>query len=43
MWTDGSDPNDVERTVRNVGRSDALTIKMASGGGAAIILEPVTR
>jgi alpha-glucosidase len=38
LWQDGADPNDVERSVREVRSKDRLTIKMAPGGGAAIIL-----
>ena len=38
IWQDGAQPNDVERLVKQVTRRDRLTIKLARGGGAAVIL-----
>jgi alpha-glucosidase len=40
VWQDGAGPNDVNRTVRSVDLKDSLTITIAPGGGAAIVLEP---
>jgi alpha-glucosidase len=40
VWQDGAGPNDVNRTTRSVSAKDSLTITMAPGGGAAIILTP---
>ena len=42
VWQDGAGPNDVNRTTRTVGAKDSLTITMAPGGGAAIVLAPKT-
>jgi len=41
IWEDGATPNDVTRVERKVGAGDVLTLKLASAGGAAAILEPV--
>jgi alpha-glucosidase len=43
IWQDGPGANDVARTVRKVSRGDTLTIRMAGGGGAAVIIEPIVR
>lgn len=40
VWQDGAQPNDVERLINPVTRRDRLTIKLARGGGAAIIIGP---
>lgn len=42
VWQDGAGPNDVNRTTRSVDAKDSLTITMAPGGGAAIVLAPKT-
>jgi alpha-glucosidase len=38
VWQDGAQPNDVAREVRQVTRRDRLQLKLAPGGGAAVIL-----
>lgn len=38
---DGATPNDVVRVQRDVTASDVLTLKLASAGGAAVMLEPL--
>jgi alpha-glucosidase len=38
IWQDGAGPNDVERVVKRVTRRDRLSIKLAPGGGGAVIL-----
>jgi len=38
VWQDGAGPNDVERVVKRVTRRDRFSIKLARGGGAAVIL-----
>lgn len=38
IWQDGAGPNDVERLVKRVTRRDRLTIRLARGGGAALLL-----
>ena len=38
VWQDGAEPNDVEKVVKQVTRRDRLRIKLARGGGAAVIL-----
>ena len=38
VWQDGAQPNDVDRVVKRVTRRDHLRIKLAGGGGAAVIL-----
>jgi alpha-glucosidase len=40
VWQDGADPNDVRRTVQQVSAGNSLTLKLASGGGAAIVIVP---
>lgn len=37
---DGAAPNDVRRSQRDVTASDQLTLRLATAGGAAVILEP---
>ena len=41
VWEDGATPNDVTRVEREVVAGDVLTLKLASAGGAAVVLEPV--
>lgn len=41
VWQDGATPNDVTRVEREVGAGDVLELKLASAGGAAVILEPL--
>ena len=43
IWQDGATPNDVARVEREVGAGDVLELKLASAGGAAVILEPLAR
>jgi alpha-glucosidase len=43
VWQDGAGPNDVERTTRKVGKGETLAIKMAVGGGATAIFEPIAK
>jgi alpha-glucosidase len=43
VWQDGAGPNDVERTTRKVGMGETLAIKMAVGGGATAIFEPIAK
>ncbi len=38
IWQDGAQPNEVDRQVKTVTRRDRLTIKLARGGGVAVIL-----
>ena len=38
VWQDGARPNDVDRVVKQVTRRDRLKIRLAGGGGAAVIL-----
>ncbi len=40
IWQDGEVVREVRRSVRNVTRSDTLTLSLAAAGGAAVILEP---
>jgi alpha-glucosidase len=41
IWEDGATPNDVVRVEREVTASDVLKLRLASAGGAAVILEPL--
>jgi alpha-glucosidase len=41
VWEDGDTPNEVKRTEREVTASDVLSLRLASAGGAAVILERV--
>ncbi len=43
VWEDGATPNDVVRVVREVGAGDVLELRLASAGGAAVILEPLKK
>ena len=38
IWQDGAQPNDVEQLSKQVTRRDRLRIRLARGGGAAVIL-----
>ena len=40
-WEDGATPNDIVRVEREVTARDVLTLRLASAGGAAVILEPL--
>jgi alpha-glucosidase len=40
VWQDGAQPNEVDRLVKRVTRRDRLKIRLAGGGGAAVILTP---
>ena len=40
IWQDGEVVREVRRSVRNVTKSDTLTLSLAAAGGAAVILEP---
>jgi alpha-glucosidase len=40
VWEDGGTPNEVKRVEREVKAGGVLTLRLASGGGAAVILEP---
>ena len=41
IWEDGATPNDVTRVEREVVAGDVLTLKLASAGGAVVVLEPL--
>ena len=41
VWRDGTGPNDVDRVVKRVTRGDRLKIRLAGGGGAAVVLTPL--
>jgi alpha-glucosidase len=43
VWEDGATPNDVVLVEREVGAGDVLELKLASAGGAAVILEPLRK
>jgi alpha-glucosidase len=43
VWEDGATPNDVVRVEREVGTGDVLELRLASAGGAAVILEPLEK
>ena len=43
VWEDGATPNDVVRVEREVGAGDVLELRLASAGGAAVILEPLKK
>jgi alpha-glucosidase len=40
VWVDGASANQVSRTARTVSRSESLSVKMAGGGGAVIMITP---
>ncbi|MQA18482.1 glycoside hydrolase family 97 protein [Rugamonas sp. FT103W] len=41
VWEDGATPNELRRVEREVGPADVLELRLAPGGGAAVILEPL--
>jgi alpha-glucosidase len=41
VWQDGAKPNDVVHSETIVKAGDILTLQLAAGGGAAVILEPL--
>jgi alpha-glucosidase len=41
VWEDGATPNEVRRVEREVTARDVLKLRLASAGGAAVILEPL--
>jgi alpha-glucosidase len=41
IWEDGATPNEVVRVERVVSAGDVLALRLASAGGAAVILEPL--
>ncbi|CAN7359781.1 glycoside hydrolase family 97 protein [Pseudoduganella sp. LjRoot289] len=41
VWEDGATANDVVRVEREVTAGDVLKLRLASAGGAAVILEPI--
>jgi len=41
VWEDGATPNEVRRVEREVTAADVLSLRLASAGGAAVILEPL--
>ncbi|HEY9027451.1 MAG TPA: glycoside hydrolase family 97 catalytic domain-containing protein, partial [Burkholderiaceae bacterium] len=41
VWQDGDTPRALMRRERTVSRGDVLSLTLAAGGGAAVILEPV--
>ena len=43
VWQDGDAPNEVKRSEPTVTRADTLALQLASAGGAAVVLEPLTR
>jgi len=40
IWQDGTGPNDVQRIERAVTSRDVLTVPLAAGGGAAVMIKP---
>jgi alpha-glucosidase len=43
VWEDGDVARELKRSVRTVKRGDVLTLRLASTGGAAVVLEPLPR
>ncbi|NRF71661.1 glycoside hydrolase family 97 protein [Aquincola sp. S2] len=43
VWEDGEVARELRRSVRTVKRGDVLTLRLASAGGAAVVLEPLPR
>jgi alpha-glucosidase len=43
VWEDGEAARELKRSVRIVQRGDVLTLRQAAAGGAAVVLEPVSR
>ncbi|HEY0586967.1 MAG TPA: glycoside hydrolase family 97 protein [Pseudoduganella sp.] len=41
VWEDGATPNELQRTEREVMAGGVLPLRLATAGGAAVILEPV--
>jgi alpha-glucosidase len=41
VWQDGATPNKVVRSEATVKAGDALSLQLAAGGGAAVILKPL--
>jgi len=41
VWEDGATPNELRRTEREVKPGDVLPLRLATAGGAAVILEPI--
>ncbi|SFU90645.1 glycoside hydrolase family 97 protein [Pseudoduganella namucuonensis] len=41
VWDDGGTPNEIRRVEREVTAKDALSLRLAAAGGAAVILEPL--
>jgi len=41
VWEDGATPNELQRTEREVKAGDVLPLRLATAGGAAVILEPM--
>ncbi|WP_218164926.1 glycoside hydrolase family 97 protein [Pseudoduganella namucuonensis] len=41
VWDDGGTPNEVRRVEREVTAKDALSLRLAAAGGAAVILDPL--
>ena len=40
IWQDGAGPNDVQKIERRVTSHDVLTVPLAAGGGAAVMIRP---
>ena len=43
IWQDGAAPNELVRVERELTAGDVLKLRLASGGGAVVILEPLGR
>ncbi|MBW8899576.1 MAG: glycoside hydrolase family 97 catalytic domain-containing protein, partial [Massilia sp.] len=43
IWQDGATPNELTRVEREVTAGDVLKLRLASAGGATVILEPLER
>ncbi|MEO7497044.1 MAG: glycoside hydrolase family 97 catalytic domain-containing protein, partial [Massilia sp.] len=43
MWQDGATPNELVRVEREVTAGDVLKLRLASAGGAAVIVEPLDK
>jgi len=43
VWQDGAAPSEVKRSERTVTRADTLALQLAAAGGAAVVLEPLSR
>jgi alpha-glucosidase len=42
IWQDGAEPNAIVRTEREVTTADSLELPLASAGGAAVTIEPIS-